>query len=188
MAKSGGFALLDIVLSTGRKHQIRAQLAAHGWPIRFDQRYHPAPARGRSRCGRIPLSFDHPTKAERMHFFANPGARRSRRLTRRSRPCRADVCDAVYADENILVVAKRAGVEVTTADGGENSLEALLAPHFGKNSTPYTGWTRTPRDYCCSRATPVQEGELLEAVKSQRVEKYYQCLLRGMPRKRGRHP
>lgn len=184
MAKSGGFALLDISLSTGRKHQIRAQLSAHGWPIRFDQRYHPAPARGQIALWAYLLSFDHPTKAERMRFFAKPRGEAFAPFDAQVTGLAVrDVCDAVYADENILVAAKRAGVEVTIADGGENSLEALLAPHFGKLYPVHRLDANTEGLLLFARNASA-EAELLEAVRSQRVEKYYQCLVRGVPHKR----
>lgn len=184
MARSGGFALLDISLLTGRKHQIRAQLAAHGWPIRFDQRYHPAPARGQIALWAYSISFDHPTKAERMRFFAKPQGEAFALFDAQVTGLAArDVCDAVYADENLLVVAKRAGVEVTTADGGEGSLESVLAPHFGKLYPVHRLDANTEGLLLFARNAGA-EGELLEAIKSQRVEKYYQCLVRGVPRKR----
>lgn len=57
---------------TGRHHQIRAQFAAVGWPIRGDLKYG---ARRSSPSGRIMLhgyriEFDHPRSGERMTFTA----------------------------------------------------------------------------------------------------------------------
>jgi 23S rRNA pseudouridine1911/1915/1917 synthase len=57
---------------TGRHHQIRAQFAAVGWPIRGDLKYG---ARRSSPSGRIMLhgyriEFDHPRSGERLAFTA----------------------------------------------------------------------------------------------------------------------
>lgn len=57
---------------TGRHHQIRAQFAAAGWPIRGDLKYG---ARRSSPSGRIMLhgyriEFDHPRSGEHMAFTA----------------------------------------------------------------------------------------------------------------------
>jgi 23S rRNA pseudouridine1911/1915/1917 synthase len=57
-------ALLAVTLLTGRKHQIRAQLAAAGWPIIGDVRYGlrtvPTPALGRPALHAWRLAFPHP--------------------------------------------------------------------------------------------------------------------------------
>jgi len=55
-------SLLEIVLVTGRKHQIRCQLAAMGWPIVGDQLYGARESFQHGialHCGR--LSLEHPT-------------------------------------------------------------------------------------------------------------------------------
>ena len=72
IAKSDRFFLLEIELHTARHHQIRAQFAAVGWPIRGDLKYG---ARRSSPSGRIMLhgyriEFDHPRSGERMTFTA----------------------------------------------------------------------------------------------------------------------
>ncbi len=183
IARGNECALLDISLSTGRKHQIRAQLAAHGWPIRFDQRYHPAPAKGQIALWAYSLSFDHPTKGERMRFFSKPkGAAFAEFDTQISALCVRDICYAVYADDNLLVVAKRAGVEVAEADGGEASLQVKLMPVFGPLYPVHRLDANTEGLVLFAR-TDAAEAELLAAIKEQRVEKYYHCIVRGMPRR-----
>lgn len=77
----GGQARLEIDLLTGRKHQIRVQLASRGWPILGDLRY----AGLAARAGGPPvaaladrsiallawqLELDHPTRGERLGFEA----------------------------------------------------------------------------------------------------------------------
>jgi 23S rRNA pseudouridine1911/1915/1917 synthase len=65
----GRLALVEVRLETGRKHQIRAQLADHGWPIVGDRRYgsrtlfEPGIALHSWR-----LEFEHPTRREPMPF------------------------------------------------------------------------------------------------------------------------
>lgn len=62
LKQEGSFSLLEITLETGRYHQIRAQLAAMGWPIKGDKKYGAA---GELEGGGIALhhrkiSFPHP--------------------------------------------------------------------------------------------------------------------------------
>ncbi len=65
-------ALLHVRLETGRKHQIRVQLAHSGHPIVQDMRY------GIDRAGEpialwgAALRFCHPTRRESMAFFSRP--------------------------------------------------------------------------------------------------------------------
>ena len=71
-ASSKNFHLLEITLETGRHHQIRAQLAAHGIHIRGDLKYgYPRSNRdgGISLHART-LSFIHPVKQERITIVA----------------------------------------------------------------------------------------------------------------------
>lgn len=68
----GEVSLLEVNLHTGRKHQIRAQLAAEGCPIVGDLKYG---ARGRREDGTIcllakSLTFMHPTRPETIYIEA----------------------------------------------------------------------------------------------------------------------
>ncbi len=70
-------ALLLIDLITGRRHQIRAQMAAHGLPLLGDRRYGlmderdgQVPTIALHACG---LSFPHPVREELMTFRSGPG-------------------------------------------------------------------------------------------------------------------
>jgi len=68
----GKVSLLEVNLHTGRKHQIRAQLAAEGCPIVGDLKYG---ARDRREDGTIcllakSLTFMHPTRPETIHIEA----------------------------------------------------------------------------------------------------------------------
>lgn len=179
LAEQGGYSLLDIELLTGRKHQIRAQLAAAGYHIKFDQRYHPNPARGQIALWAYELSFEHPTKKERLRFFAPPQGEAFAPFREQiaALPVRDD-CSIVYMDARILVVAKRAGVEVTIEDGGEDSLQAHLTPIYGvlypvhRLDANTEGLLLFARDEAAKIA-------LLASFAEDRIEKYYHTLLHG---------
>lgn len=74
IASEDDLTLLDVELKTGRKHQIRLQLAAIGHPILGDFRYGSTRELDGSNlalhCYR--LGFHHPTRKERMNFDAAP--------------------------------------------------------------------------------------------------------------------
>jgi 23S rRNA pseudouridine1911/1915/1917 synthase len=61
-------SLLRVTLQTGRKHQIRAHLSERGTPIANDPIYNPKPAQGPLLLRAVELSFDHPTRGERVSF------------------------------------------------------------------------------------------------------------------------
>lgn len=65
------YSLIEIMLETGRKHQIRVQLAKHGFPILGDRKYgsEQAFATGIALHARR-LTIAHPTRAERLTFTA----------------------------------------------------------------------------------------------------------------------
>ena len=72
LGSSDRYHLLAVQLKTGRKHQIRAQLAALGCPVRGDEKY------GFKRANPGPgidlhayrISFDHPTSNQRVTLTA----------------------------------------------------------------------------------------------------------------------
>ncbi len=70
----GQFFLLEIELHTGRPHQIRAQLAKIGCPIRGDVKYgYPKPNRdGSINLHCQSLSFEHPVKKEPVTIDGDP--------------------------------------------------------------------------------------------------------------------
>jgi 23S rRNA pseudouridine1911/1915/1917 synthase len=71
-----GRTLLEVRLHTGRKHQIRVQLAAIGCPILGDRKYGSRVAfpGGGIALHALRLSIDHPTTKERLTFEAPPPA------------------------------------------------------------------------------------------------------------------
>ncbi len=72
LAVHGDTALLHIALETGRKHQIRVQLAHLQHPIVQDMRYgNDAPGEPIALWGAV-LKLTHPTKKEPMTFLSKP--------------------------------------------------------------------------------------------------------------------
>ena len=72
MASSDTYHLLEVTLVTGRHHQIRAQLAAAGMPIKGDVKYGARRA-NKDRSIHLhgsKLSFDHPVSKERVTIEA----------------------------------------------------------------------------------------------------------------------
>lgn len=69
-----GLALLEVDLSTGFKHQIRAQLSSGGLPILGDLKYGSPMAPKEETIGlwAESLTLDHPTTKERLTFKAKP--------------------------------------------------------------------------------------------------------------------
>ncbi|MDO4267157.1 MAG: RluA family pseudouridine synthase [Eubacteriales bacterium] len=82
----GTLTLAQIELLTGRHHQIRVQMAGHGFPLWGDNRYNPQFSQGQDGQG-LParsfprpsialsaysLAFTHPATRERMHFQRLP--------------------------------------------------------------------------------------------------------------------
>ena len=71
LEEKNNLSLVDIVLETGRHHQIRVEFSSRGYPLYSDQRY------GRKEKGDIALwayelEFVHPTLKETMKFTAYP--------------------------------------------------------------------------------------------------------------------
>ena len=65
---------VEIELQTGRPHQIRAQLAHAGMPIRGDQKYGNGTNKSRLCLSACRLSFVHPVTGEKKTFMIKPFA------------------------------------------------------------------------------------------------------------------
>lgn len=61
LERKNGKTLVRIFLKTGRSHQIRVQFSSRGYPLMYDQRYHPHPAKGQIALYAARLEFPHPT-------------------------------------------------------------------------------------------------------------------------------
>jgi 23S rRNA pseudouridine1911/1915/1917 synthase len=68
------YSLLEIDLLTGRKHQIRVQLADLGHPVAGDRRYGDPGERGNLALHARSLTFTHPVSGDRLTFTAEPPA------------------------------------------------------------------------------------------------------------------
>lgn len=68
-----GRALVEILLKTGRHHQIRVQMAHAGMPLCGDRKYNPECIKGEelALCA-VRLSFRHPANAEKLEFEITP--------------------------------------------------------------------------------------------------------------------
>ncbi len=68
------YSLLEIILKTGRHHQIRVQMAGHGTPLWGDRKYNPGfqegPARGNVALFASSLTFSHPVTKKKMTYEA----------------------------------------------------------------------------------------------------------------------
>jgi 23S rRNA pseudouridine1911/1915/1917 synthase len=76
VGKRGKLILVEVQLHTGRKHQIRVQLAERGCPVAGDRKYGSriAFAPGGIALHARRLTLDHPTTKERLTFDAPPPA------------------------------------------------------------------------------------------------------------------
>lgn len=73
LATNGRYSLVFLSLETGRKHQIRAQLAAAGHPVAGDQKYGAAgDPLGRLCLHAVLLGLEHPFTRERFSFESPP--------------------------------------------------------------------------------------------------------------------
>ncbi|MBQ6442162.1 MAG: RNA pseudouridine synthase [Lachnospiraceae bacterium] len=87
----GDLALVEIRLLTGRHHQIRAQMAFHGWPLLGDRKYgimQDQDALPLALCA-YRLRFRHPLSGARQDYETTPkGAWFERLITEREEVCK----------------------------------------------------------------------------------------------------
>ena len=73
IASAQNLSLVKISLITGRKHQIRAQFAYHGYPLWGDQKYNDNASSGEQiALWAVNIKFKHPTRDEIMNFTSLP--------------------------------------------------------------------------------------------------------------------
>ncbi len=73
IACAQNLSLVKISLITGRKHQIRAQFAYHGYPLWGDQKYNDNASSGEQiALWAVNIKFKHPVRDEIMNFTSLP--------------------------------------------------------------------------------------------------------------------
>lgn len=74
LKRGNGTALVNIILTTGRHHQIRVQMAGHGMPLMYDRKYNPNTFIGKENIAlhAYYLAFFHPITKEFMEFTEYP--------------------------------------------------------------------------------------------------------------------
>lgn len=184
IARNGGRALLDITLLTGRKHQIRAQLAAHGYPILHDQRYHPEPVQKQIALWAYALIIEHPTKKERMAFTAVPEGEAFSSFPAAVRGLGAFQAGyALYADGDLLVADKQAGMEATSGEADAETLQKHMERCFS-TLYPIHRIDVNTRGLVLFARNERAQAQFLAAMKAGEIEKYYTCIVRGVPEPR----
>lgn len=173
-----GRSLLDILLHSGRHHQIRVQLMNSGFPIWGDQRYNPAARPGQSiALYAYSLTIEHPTRKETMTFTCCPSGKSWEGF--------ADELSAlccgirtVYANSNLIAVNKPAGLTCAAADGGEDTVEARLNCAFGEVYPVHRLDAMTTGLVLFAR-TKEARAVLNEAIRERRIEKTYHAEVLG---------
>ena len=178
LAHDGEKSLLDISLHTGRPHQIRVQLSSRGFPILGDMRYNPAAKPGTQiRLWAYSLTILHPVQNEPLTFYSIPEwPEFSTQL--RMLPA-SSVCSGVYADDGMIVVDKKSGVEV------EGDLLAQLSGLFDPLYAVHRLDANTEGLVVFAR-TAAMRTALEDAFYRHETGKIYHAVLVGTP-KEGRY-
>lgn len=181
IGEAQGLSLLDIELGTGRHHQIRAQLSGHGLPIWGDQRYNPEARPGQPiALFAYALSFDHPTKGERMRFTALPEVSAFAPFAPALRLL-AEGIGLVYEDENLLVLNKPAGLETTSASTeNPDTMETRLARVYPQVYPVHRLDVNTTGLILFAK-TAIARDSLEQAIRARQIRKFYRCTVKGRP-------
>jgi 23S rRNA pseudouridine1911/1915/1917 synthase len=84
--RAGVRSLVELTLETGRRHQIRVQLAAAGCPVVGDPKYHPSGVEGqRLALHASELAFSHPVTGEALAFHSELPRELERLLSEKER-------------------------------------------------------------------------------------------------------
>lgn len=182
-ASKKGLSLLDVELHTGRHHQIRVQLASAGFPIWGDQRYNPSAVPGQQiALFAYSLSIEHPVSHERMTFTALPEGGVLGAFSDEMRLLTAGLSCA-YADEDLLVINKPAGMTVARADGGDDNIEARLSGLF-KEVYPVHRLDAQTSGLVILAKNRAAKDALDAAIRGRTIEKVYRLIVRGAPDKK----
>ncbi len=180
IAEKDGLSLLDVRLFTGRHHQIRVQLSSAGMPIWGDQKYNPAAKPGQQiALFAYSLTFEHPVLHERMTFTALPDGGAWGRFADEMRLLSAGI-SCVYADKDLIVINKPAGVTVANADGGEDTLEARIAA-AGMAAYPVHRLDAKTTGLVIFARNDRAKAALDEAMRLRTIKKVYRAVVKGRP-------
>ena len=180
VSQKEGLTLVDVRLFTGRHHQIRVQLSSAGTPIWGDQKYNPQAIPGQQiALFAYSLSFEHPVLHERMTFTALPEGGVWKRFSDEMLLLSAGISCA-YADKDVLVVNKPAGVTVANADGGEDTLEARLNA-AGVIAYPVHRLDAKTSGLIVFARNEQAKAALDEAMRLRTIKKSYRAIVKGRP-------
>lgn len=184
-----GLSLVDVLLHSGRHHQIRVQLSNSGFPIYGDQRYNRQAVVGQQiALYAYSLSIEHPTMKTRMTFTSIPSGGAWSAFTEELKALSCGVrCS--YIDENVICVNKRAGIACTAADAsaassgcGGNSLETDLFSAFGGREVyPVHRLDVMTTGLVLFARNKNAEFELTKAIKQRTIKKTYHAEVFGRP-------
>lgn len=181
-------SLLDIELFSGRRHQIRVQLSHHGLPIWGDQRYNEGARPGEPiALWAYALSFEHPTRKERLRFTALPGTAHEKSPWKPyTNALRAMECGfgLAYEDEALCVVEKPPGLPTAEADleaGERDSMEARLRAYLGAPAYPVHRLDAATGGLLLFAKTEEARAALDAALRAGHIHKSYRCVVKGRP-------
>ena len=86
----------------------------------------------------------------------------------------------IYEDDNILVVDKPVGIEVT----GDNSLTSILSKMYGTNVFPCHRLDRNTTGLTVFAKNEQSQAILFDKFKNHEIEKHYMCRVYGIPKER----
>lgn len=178
----GGRSLVDVLLHSGRHHQIRVQLSGHGFPIFGDQRYNRLAKPGQQiALHAYSLTIEHPTLKTQMTFTCTPGGDSFESFKEEiDALCWGIRCS--YIDKNIVCVNKQAGLACTVADEGESAIEASLAHALNQRIYPVHRLDVLTSGLVLFARNEMAEKLLSDAIRDRRIRKTYLAEVFGCPK------
>lgn len=188
VTRKNGLSLLDVSLHTGRHHQIRVQLSGAGFPIFGDQRYNPSAKAGTQiALHAYSLTIEHPTLKTEMTFTSRPTGG-AWDLFREEMSALCWGIRLRYADENIIVVNKKAGMGCAEADeegtneNSPGSLEKLLRCALETESIfPVHRLDVMTSGLVMFARNESAANELAWLIRNRRIKKFYHAETFGSP-------
>ncbi len=181
VAAKDGYSLVDILLHSGRHHQIRVQLSGHGIPIYGDQRYNRAAKPGQQiALHAYSLTIEHPTLKTQMTVTCTPsGGAFDAFKEEVNALCWGIRCS--YIDKNVICVNKQAGLACTIEDEGESAVEASLTHAFNRRVYPVHRLDVMTSGLVLFARNERTERILSDAIKKHSIKKTYLAEVFGCP-------